>query len=76
MAQDVLSVPITTVASKLTFSIGCRVVTKYRNSINHENVQTLVTTRNWLHGFTQSNESNIFLSNLLIYHSSSKSICE
>ncbi|KAM3344073.1 hypothetical protein P3S68_026164 [Capsicum galapagoense] len=45
MARDVLSIPITSVASELAFSIGGHVVTKYRSCIHHENVQTLVTTR-------------------------------
>ncbi|KAM3343758.1 hypothetical protein P3S68_025848 [Capsicum galapagoense] len=55
MARDVLSISITSVASGSAFSIGGHVVTKYRSCIHHENVQTLVTIRNWLHGFTQSN---------------------
>ena len=57
MARDILSIPITTVSSK-SFSIGGRILTKYRSCIHYENVQTLVATRNWLHDFSQT--SNIF----------------
>lgn len=46
MGWDVLSVPVTTVAFESTFSIGGRVITKYRNCIHHENIQRLITIRN------------------------------
>ncbi|KAA0048411.1 transposase [Cucumis melo var. makuwa] len=52
MARDILAIPVSTVASKLAFSTGGRVVDSSRCSLAPKIVDALICTQNWLNSDT------------------------
>ena len=51
MACDILSIPITTVASESAFSAGGRVIDPYRASLDAKTIQVLLCGEDWLRAF-------------------------
>lgn len=50
MARDILSVPISTVASESAFNTGGRILDQYRSAMKPDFVEALVCCRDWLVG--------------------------
>ncbi|KAL2930730.1 putative AC9 transposase [Bienertia sinuspersici] len=56
MAKDILAIPITSVASESSFSMGGQVLTKYGSALRTDTVEAFVTTQNWLYGYLREVE--------------------
>jgi hypothetical protein len=64
MARDILSIPISTVASESTFSVSGRVIHQYRSLLKPNFVEALVCTRDWLY----EEEGNICYLYIYFFH--------
>ena len=60
MAQDILAIPISTVASESVFSTSGRILDDFRTSLTPFMLEALVCTQDWLRRSTPINiEENI-----------------
>ncbi|KAK2642690.1 hypothetical protein Ddye_024453 [Dipteronia dyeriana] len=50
MAHDILSIPVSTVASESAFSVGGRVLDRFRSLLKPDVVEATVCTRDWMLG--------------------------
>lgn len=60
MARDILAIPISSVASESSFSMGGRILTKLRSRMLSKNVEIMVTTKSWIEGYDEpEDDSNL-----------------
>ena len=61
MARDILSIPITTVASESAFSAGGRVIDESHSSLAPEMTKVLICCKDWLYGDEEPGNGNIMI---------------
>nr|GMC86818.1 zinc finger BED domain-containing protein RICESLEEPER 2-like [Ipomoea batatas] len=59
MARDILSIPVSTVASESAFSAGGKVLDQYRSSLKPEVVEGIVCCKDWLYGDLGSGQTDL-----------------
>lgn len=64
IARDVLSIPVSTVASESAFSTSGRVVTPHRSRLHPKTIEALMCARSWL--LAQESEGNLNLFTFLV----------
>lgn len=68
MARDILSIPVSTVASESTFSAAGRVIDEHRSSLLPDTVEALICAADWLrHEFGIGTKVKVFLCLISIF---------
>ena len=50
MARDILTIPVSTVASESAFSVGAKVIDKYRTALKSDITEAIICTKDWIFG--------------------------
>lgn len=50
MARDILTIPVSTVASESAFSVGGEVLDQYRSTLKSEITEAIICTKDWIFG--------------------------
>lgn len=68
MAQDILAIPASSVASESAFSQARRILSDTRSSLNSETVEALTCTKDWLPLLENERKTSFILFILIILH--------